>query len=255
MKPVLLTFLFLNLISVQSRAQVVPGLPSLNIPVLISSSVANEVIRDIGAITDERPFEGATPLGVTIGLDATVSLEVIQIPVTFWTALATAGYIGGTYPFMPLPKINLHKGLGAVDIGGSYLGYLSYSAWGAYLKVAVAGIDEGPTCALRLSYAHGSFDYINTTTWTPQILVSRKIDFADPYLGVGYQFVSGSLSGSQTQGNITLTVPNTPGSGGSFIAFTGIIFRPPHVGLKISVEGSYSVIGANSMGAEVGFSF
>jgi hypothetical protein len=38
-------------------------------------------------------------------------------------------------------------------------------------------------------------------------------------------------------------------------AFLGIVFRVPNIGLRIGLEGSYSVMGMHTLGTMLGFNF
>ncbi len=91
------------------------------------------------------------------------------------------------------------------------------------------------------------------------------MEFADPYLGIGYQIVSGEvlleiptpegLTAEQAALGIPSEIGPFPASGGAFLAFFGVSFRPPNLGLKLVLEGSYNSYGAHSLGIKFGFGF
>src|SRR5258708_7002407 len=56
---------------------------------------ANPIIRTIGLGLDHRPYQSATPLGTTIGLDVGVEATGATIPVDFVTMLAQLGSAAG----------------------------------------------------------------------------------------------------------------------------------------------------------------
>src|SRR5437870_1765688 len=93
----------------------------------LTTALANELTTDIGAILDMRPYEPATPLGISPGFDIGAQVVVGQLPSTFWTALSNAGMGAGSgLPIFPAAAFTLHKGLGDIDIGGSYLWYQDF---------------------------------------------------------------------------------------------------------------------------------
>jgi hypothetical protein len=141
-------------------------------------------------------------------------------------------------------------------IGGSY-------ALGGDLKIVLFSAEEGLTWAIRGSYNYnnvtlsysGQTFKINSSTVGAQVLVSRKLSFADPYLGAGFQYVTGGL-----QTTVTLPVlgdqtvkESGKSQGASF--FCGVDIKVPNVGFEITLEGAYSPYGMNSLGTKIGFSF
>src|SRR5690606_38208760 len=100
-------------------------------------------------------------------------------------------------PVLPVPRILIHKGLGqSIDIGASAMVYvpLKMALYGGDIKITIYNPDQGITWALRGSYAYSKIDYVKTDTFSPQILISRKLNFADPYLGMGYQYTTGTVT-------------------------------------------------------------
>ncbi|MCM2323743.1 MAG: hypothetical protein NDJ90_10835 [Oligoflexia bacterium] len=230
--------------------------------VLLGADVAPRLIKAIGLATDHRGYEPATAYG-TQGVDIGLEGTMVKLPDAFTEALAAAGTTGGeNLPFLPVPRLNIHKGFARqLDLGFSIFWTTSFRLYGYEAKVIIAEPEEGPTFALRLSLTHSNFKAGNgvtlqllTNTVTPSLLVSRRLAFADPYLGVGYQYAIGKA---------LLTVPvSTPapvykmsGRGGGFLAFTGLALRLPGMGFKLSVEGAYSSAGASMLGGKFGLSF
>ena len=240
-----------------------------NLAGFLSPSVINSAVKTVGITFNHRSLEPATPLGTSIGFDVGIEANVVQVSTELADALAAQGTNITLPPFLPsLKELNIHKGIGnSIDVGASAFALDSYLLWGVDLKVVVYSPEEGPTWALRMSYASvhvplgsttiGSTTVnveLNTTTWTPQLLFSKKLEFADPYVGIGYHFVSGaanvSFNGASVPG-----IGTVAGSGSSFLSFIGLSLRAPNIGLRLTLEGTYSVAGFNSLGTKLGFSF
>ncbi len=241
-----------------------------NLPGLLAKEVVSPLVRTFGLVFNHRPMEPATPLGTQFGFDLGVEFHLVQIPNELFDELQ--GY-GLDLPFIPdLPSIrelNFHKGISnSVDVGGAILSYQGYLIWGIDLKIVLSHPEEGPTWAIRLSRnsVHlpvGNLSILDRTidvsldavTWTPMLLVSKKLEFADPYLGLGYQYVTGGL-------NVNITGDPLPGidsiaadPGGGVLALIGLSLKPPNIGLRVTLEGAYSSAGTHSLGTKVGFSF
>lgn len=240
------------------------------------SELAGPVITGMGLALDFRDYEPATPLGTKIGLDLGVaSAALVQVVPSMNAALAQ--YTGSALPLPVLPNaavLILHKGIGErVDLGATFLPPLPFLAtvglqgvwwWGASIKVAVWVPEEGPTIAIRGSFTQAYLPFtsgsttvtINPQVITPVILMSRELQFADPYVGVGYQYAFGSL-GLLIDSPAPIPDVSVPysGSGGGFLALGGLSLRMPYLGFRLTLEGAYSGVGANSLGTKVSFRF
>jgi hypothetical protein len=259
----LLPFLF-SLTVATARASGLPLDPSSfsNLPQLLQQEVVNPFVETVGLVVEQRPYEPATPLGGALGLDFGIEATLVRFPDEFRTALAEAGLntSADSIQALPMAKLDVHKGLGDYfDVGGSAILYRGYRVLGVDAKAVVYNPEEGVTAALRLCYAWSDMDFIQTRTLTPQFLVSRKLDFADPYIGIGYSFVNGkiTLDAHDLDSSIPagLYTQSADGSGSAFEAFMGLSFRVPYLGLMLVVEGSYSSAGADTLGTKFGFSF
>ena len=246
---------------------------------ILSNKIVNPFIKTLGIILNHRSYEPATPLGTTAGVDLGVEVTLVQMPTSLTSELATEGYNVTFPPFLPSAKyLNFHKGISdRTDVGLSVVSFQNNLVWGADVKMVVFQPEEGPTWALRLSYNSISLPVgtisetvvvnqitatasaslkINAVTWTPQILISKKFEFADPYIGIGYQLISGSINLTTTS---NLPIPNLnesiSGKGGSFISFLGLSLRVPGLGVRVTMEGSYCPEGYNALGAKIGIGF
>lgn len=240
---------------------------------LVSDAVVKSLVNFVAFGTQDRPYEPATPLGLAVGLDFSIEATLFKIPDDFFQALSSVGipFPGSPIPSLPIAKLHLHKGLSDFfDIGGSFF-YLSGSKiLGVDGKIVLIQGEEGPTYAFRFCYTYSdiSFNGINasTKTFSPQLLMSRQMDFADPYIGVAGEYALGAVDASVTvppdiSGSIPpgVTIPpvslhKTATAYGAF-AFGGVSLRVPRSGLRLTVEGSYNTAGTSSMGAKVGFTF
>lgn len=241
-----------------------------NISAFLSTEVASVVVKVFGLVFDHRSYEPATPLGTKIGLDLGVEVDLVQIPSDLTSNLSNQGINMGTIPVLPsLKELNFHKGMSdSVDFGGSILSFQGYFVWALELKIALSVPEEGPSWAIRLSRNSTHIPVgntsvlgtdlgvaVDTVTWTPELVMSKKLDFADPYLAVGYQYATGAINVTSSAGTLPGGLNSISGSGGGFLALIGLSLKPPNVGLRLTLEGAYSSAGFNSLGTKVGFSF
>lgn len=283
MRVLMLLSLFSILMGREVRAFTFATPGPLSNPLGDLSGITDVFIRTLGIVLNHRSYEPATPLGTSPGIDLGVDVTLVQLPSTLLQGIPQAGTVTLPPIFPEARMLNLHKGLtDSIDIGASYFSYLGITLWGADLKVVLANPEEGLTWAIRLGYASAylplgatqqDLNYdgyslplslsmnLKTTTWTPQLLISRKLDFADPYMGVGYAFVTGSInfdvntSLSIPKGITLPQIPSASASGGAFFAFLGLSLRMPILGLRMTLEGAYSPLGYNALGTKVGFGF
>lgn len=230
---------------------------------LLGFDIVSPIVKSIGLTTAHRAYEPATSLGTFVGLDMGVEVTLAKLPEDFATALTQAGSPGASnIPFLPVPRINLHKGLGPkAELGLSGILYRSYRIIGLEAKFVIAQPEEGPTWAFRMNYTSCILTVpdtvtleLSTKTFEPEIVVSRRLDWAEPYIGIGYMAAIGTLK-------ITVDLPDplpdqessATGRGGGFLAFTGVGLRAPALGLKLTLEGSYSTEDAHTLGVKFGF--
>lgn len=260
---------FLAFLLTEHRAHAAVGLPIdltsvSDLNNLVSPVVANGLVKTVGLVFDHRAYEPATPLGTHPGIDFGFEATLVKVPPDF--AVATAAMGGGgsssSIPFLPSVKLNIHKGLGeATDFGFSGLFLKGVTILGYELKYVVEKPEEGPTWAVRMSYTtatlsvkQGATMEVSSKTFTPQVLMSRHMEFADPYIGVGYQQSIGSLA-------VIIPIPDNEqklsqsGSGGAFMSFLGVAFKPPNGGIKLTLEGGYNSGSAHTLGTKFSFNF
>lgn len=236
---------------------------------LLNASVVKPILQSIGLVADHRAYQPATPLGTEVGLDVGVQVVLVKLPSSFNQALENAGSGAVDVPFVPLPLLNIHKGIGSwLDVGASGVEYQKQWIAGFDVKAAVYHPDEGPTVAIRMNYGMSSFRYsssilpnsaitITTETLKPEVLISKRLAFADPYLGVGYEWTRGNLGIAIPVPSLgtTLTGSTSAEGGAGEVAFVGVAMRVPYLGVELILDEEYSTIGADTMGVQAGFSF
>jgi hypothetical protein len=261
-----------------ARAAAGLGIPELDVGSLISQSVVDSLVVLAGFGFQHRPYEPATPLLLSspVGFDLSFEATLVKVPDGFFESLAEIGMpmAANELPSLPSLKFHAHKGFAeTLDIGGSAIWYLNNKVLGADAKVLVLQAEEGPSIAMRLCYTYATLGSNNVTvtthTFSPQILLSRPIEFADPYLGIAYEYTYGRVTADMTAeakaqaeaaGIPAELVPDigtlekfSRAMGG--MAFGGISLRVPRSGLRTTLEMSYNTAGVSSMGMKLGFSF
>lgn len=222
--------------------------PDLNS--LIAPPLATALVKTVGLLADHRPYQPATSLGSALGLDLGIEITGVRIPGDLATALSQYGVNITPPPMIPLPRLMLQKGFGdRAEMGASAIKYKEYRVYGAHFKIVIAKPEEGPTWALRLNAAWAKIGIVSTQTITPQILISRKMDFADPYLGAGYQMVTGEVAISY----FGFTARREAQAAAS-MAFMGVKFRSDLAKVFLTMEGAYNSGGAHTLGTALGFS-
>ncbi len=228
---------------------------------LIDPDIVAPIVKGIGFATDHRAYEGATAAGFDISMQAIL----VKMTPGFRDALSSAGMGSLPMPIIPVPRLILHKGIGSrFDAGFSWIFFKEVQITGFDAKVVAFQPEEGPTWAVRLNYSISKLEYgnsdaliaVHTQTLKPEILVSQKLDFAEPYLGIGYQFVRGDM-----KVYIPLPAPiqsidkTVSAKGGGGLVFIGLGLKVPGIALRLLVDGEYSTAGAHALGAKFGLNF
>jgi hypothetical protein len=220
---------------------------------LVANQAALSLFETIGFGADFRSMEGIeTPNGAT-RMDLTTNLAISTFPHNFTQTLITAGYSDPAIKFIPSGQVHLSRGMTpyfGLDLG--WLKFGSFSLVGGSAKIKIFSPDEGPGIAIRVSYQVNNLDIISTKTITPQLIIGRKLEYAETYLGIAVQYMSGHLEFTQSTslGDIVLTAD---GSGKNWYVFTGTLVEVPLIGLLIGMEGSYSYGGTSTLQTKIGF--
>jgi hypothetical protein len=229
---------------------------------LLSDEITSAIVKTVGFGVDQHAMQPATPINLNGGLDIYVEAMLFRTPDYFQEALTNAGFGSDLPTSLPFARIHIVKGFGeSTDVGISAISYTKYLVVGGDIKWALHVPEEGATWAFRISYNYAKLDIVRTNTITPQILVSRKLSFADPYLGLGIQYAWGSLA-------VPLSMVTTPPDGvdisgqvatksaSAFSAslFIGVGVKLGPSGLKMILEGSYNLMAVHHLGFGLGLS-
>jgi hypothetical protein len=139
--------------------------------------------------------------------------------------------------------------------------------------------EEGLTWAVRLGFSRTGVDLthfglslpvnyqgvklgdagiqVSSQTFTPQLVAGRRLDFAEPYFGIGLEWTEGWIKAPLNFPAFgiseTLSTPRYSAVGA--IGFLGTTFHLPPTGLFLSMEMGWSSLGCHRMGVMIGASF
>lgn len=230
---------------------------------LVPKGVVGPVVEFVGAGTQHRSFDSAAAPGDRASPEIGVEVTLFKITEKLVKALGKAG-METDLPIqaLPLPRLHLRQGLGSkASVGFSFVRLLGYKVYGGDLKINLSSPEEGLSWALRTAYTYSSIGFVTASTWSPQLLISKPMPFADPYLGIGAQITSGKITVEVDEDPDTGTPLPEPLelSGKSlargYFAFMGVVFRMSTRGLQLALEGSYNGAGTHTIGAKLGLRF
>ncbi|OFZ56386.1 MAG: hypothetical protein A2428_02815 [Bdellovibrionales bacterium RIFOXYC1_FULL_54_43] len=282
-RSALRAFAFIGALTFATAAHAeILDLPTFDLNQVLPPSAVKEIIKTLGILTNHRSYQGAAPLGNT-GLDLGIEATLVHLPEGFAPALSEAGMGGAglTSGSLPMTKLHFHKGMGkTVDFGASGLYYSGNYIWGVDLKFVLVEPEEGLTWAFRFGYSETKLDMsrfaisgipikvggveigqgslkLATRTLTPQLLASRRLDFAEPYFGMALEMTSGQIQIPVSMNVLEekQTMSSAATSASEVFLFTGVSFRIPNAGLRLCIEGGYGTLGMHALGLVVGLSF
>lgn len=233
----------------------IPGLPDIS---AMTAGLSKAVVTTVALGLDNRSLSPATALGIAAGVEFGIDVALTQFPSSLLPAMQSAGLDTSALStgIIPAPRFHFKKGISpAATIGFSGIYYRQILVYGIDFQYTLWEPEEGVTWAIRGSFNNADVLYVKSVCWTPQLVISRALDFADPYLGVGVQLGHGEVSGSvDVAPGVTQQVSNAA-TMQAFVAFMGTKFRPPNVGFQFTLEGGYSTIGMNWLSTRLGVSF
>ena len=212
-----------------------------------TNAAVESIVKTIAMGADHHPYASAKPLGLLVGLDVGVDATAISLPKEFNDALSLMGSTGSVPPVIPIPRLNIRKGLPfGVDLGFSYIGYDKYKLIGFDAQWAVIRGMVLPNLAIRGSMNWSNLDVVHTKTYSVDAVLSKSLIFMDPYLGVGIQFAHGSLAVPVGALPITVTAEKD-------ISAARIFFGLPikMLFLHLTPEYNYSFSGFQTYGAKI----
>jgi len=163
-------------------------------------SLAQEQFRllseDLGAALSYKGVTPATSLGPW-GFD--VGLELSATDVKNSDIFNLAG--GGSTDSLFVPKLHIYKGLGAgFDLGGFVAAAPDVDAtlWGMDLRYAIVQDSlTTPAVAMRISGTRTSdIGSLRITTYGADVMVSKRLTLATPYVGAGIVRIESDASGA-----------------------------------------------------------
>jgi hypothetical protein len=162
----------------------------------LSQDEFRRLSQDLGAALSYKGVTPATPLGLT-GFD--VGIEVSATDIENSSLFSLAG--SGSPDYIVVPKLHLYKGLPwGIDIGGFVGGASEVSATVYGLDARWALLDDGvatPAVAVRLSGTQSSgMGGLKVTTVAGDLMVSKKLTIATPYIGAGIVRTSAEAKGT-----------------------------------------------------------
>jgi len=232
------------------------------IPSAANFSAANVtgLLKPVALGINHRAMQPAGPGGVT-GFDIGLDVTVITIPTDFTNAMVQAGLAASSVPgTVPVPKINIHKGLPSdIDVGLTYsssgmigLGADVFSTFGFDIQWApLSGIGPLPAVAARLSYSSSKLYFINGSAIALDGVVSKNFYVVEPYAGLGLINWSGSLTLPNG-----LTMPAGIASTGGGLAphfFIGLPLKLMF--LKITAELDVNTVFGTTYGGKLSLGF
>jgi hypothetical protein len=151
----------------------------------LTQSQFRGLAEDLGAALSYKGVTPATPLGAT-GFD--LGLEVSATDIKSSDAFRMAGNSAPDY--IAVPKLHVYKGLPwGIDIGAFIGGASNVNATVYGLDARYAFLDDGvatPAVAVRLSGTWTSdMGSLKVATYAGDVMVSKKLTVATPYLGAG----------------------------------------------------------------------
>lgn len=219
------------------------------------SGEVTTLIRTAAIGADHHAYMPASSLGLLLGIDVGVDLTVVSVPTDFINLVqAASGNTGSVPSTLPLPKLNIHKGLPfGIDVGVSWTNIAGIlNGWGADVKWNFTPEIVPFNFAARFSLNSMRIWYINTSTYSLDALLSKKFLILEPYVGAGLQYWNGSLDipASATQ----LPVGISASAGGINPRFFGgiglrLLF------IRVVAELDYSTSGITNYGAKASVTF
>ena len=226
---------------------------------LIPQDIADEAAKAFGILLAHRPYQGAISIAQNEATEFKIEVSMIKIGDGLLNALAANGVSGTSLqnvPSIPVPKAHLRKALGpSVDLGLSGIFFTGQYVAGADLKWTIHDPEEGLSTALRFGYTLVKAQKLNVksiSVYNPELVFSRRLSFAEPYIGLGARMISGTVQVTFPDPVGTL---EKSGSGSTQYAFTGVNFVMGSKGLRLAIEGTYDLSGYSSIGTMFGLAF
>ena len=230
----------------------------------IPENIATEAVKTFGIYSAHRSYTGATSIAHSNTLDILVEATMVKLGSGLIDALNQNKFpnIPQAVPAIPVAKVMIRKALGfGADIGFSALVFEGQSILGGDLKIVLHDAEEGPSYAFLLGYTYSKLPlaYLkDVTVISPEFILSKRLDFAESYIGIGGRYIHGTLSFpfDGFPPSIPSITIEKEGHAYTAYALTGVFFRILGAqGLRLGIEGSYDISGFPTMGLVAGLGF
>lgn len=220
----------------------------------LTAPLSQALMMTVGGGFQHRPFDSATPLGTKPGLEMGITASLAKLSSDLGPALVSAGSSEPDLTIIPALKIQLRKGMGEkTNIGLSGIYYQNLYIVGGDVQWTLHNPEEGVTWAFRICYSYASVMYAQVHTWSPQLVIGRKLEYTDPYLGISFINAHGLLQPDPSMtGGIPFRSTDFNYTGEAFI---GLKIGHPTIGLQLALEGFYNLAGMHGIGTKFGFAF
>jgi len=227
----------------------------------VTQSMVHDLVSTATVGTSHHAYMPASPMGWAIGLDMGVEATGVRLPNSFRDAIATVSQksAGDIPAVIPVPKLNVHKGLPfGLDVGASYVGYQDkIKVLGGDLKWAFTDLIKASpvSAAIRMNYTSETLWYLKGHNFQTDFLISKDLFFIEPYVGTGLQMWSGKIdvpTGLSAGSGLPTTVSaNDSGTNAHFFAGA-----PLKLGLFwFTPEVDYSTVKVLTFGSKFSFNF
>jgi hypothetical protein len=227
----------------------------------LTQSMVDDLLSTVAVGTSHRAYTPASAMSWAIGIDAGVEVTAVKLPSSFRDAIGSVSQVNtGNIPLLiPVPKLNLHKGLPfGLEAGLSYIGYQNkLKVMGGDLKWAFTDLikDSPFSAAFRLNYTSEELWYLKSHNFQTDFLISKNLFIIEPYVGAGLQFWSGNIevpTGLPSGSGLPASV-SADASGTNAHFFAG---APLKLGLFwFTPEADYSTAKVVSFGTKFSFNF
>jgi hypothetical protein len=214
----------------------------------LTNAAAESLLKTVSIGADHHAYQPASPLGFKPGFDLGVDVTAIQLPAEFRSAMTQLGN-SDVPQFLPLPRLNIHKGLPFnIDLGFSWVAYQGNKIVGIEAQWAFLPGHKGmPAVAFRASQSYSDLFFLRTRTTAFDLVGSKKLGpIFEPYVGFGWQIGGGELNVPLEDLPITVEASQTFNSGRVFAGFPIKLLV-----LRISPEYTYSFTKVSTFGLKV----
>ncbi len=207
-------------------------------------SKVRTVTETLGPLTGSRSLSPATPLSSNLGLEVGASASLLSGDEDFWNLLGS--------PSAPLPValLQIQKKLSPqATLGLHGLVFQDFKLYGGSLTAHLLQPEEGPFVSGRFTFGWARISSVfMSRNWGLEVLASRDLGYADPYLGVGAHLLSGTLT-------LDSGIPGIALSANALAQhlrlFGGVQLRLPALGLALTLEGEYGLRSLSGLSTKV----